>query len=157
MRIGWGEQTHWLQIKDGVTISHPSKHEALAQCWANDGPSSTTLAQHQPNIGPTPRVCWYPVLTSGDSHITLWWCQAGRISQVRLTPSTWLIRGLKQATTFPAQFIREKTLQSSHPRVDYLLIPGSNLCPSINLLISRFTFLDPRRSFLMAVFSLIIV
>ena len=38
--------------------SLPSKHEALAQCWADVGPSSTTLAQHQPNIGPTPRVCW---------------------------------------------------------------------------------------------------
>ena len=37
---------------------YPSKHEALAQCWADVGPSSTTLAQHQPNIGPIPRVCW---------------------------------------------------------------------------------------------------
>ena len=30
-----------------------SKHEALAQCWADAGPLSTTLAQHQLNIGPT--------------------------------------------------------------------------------------------------------
>ena len=36
----------------------PSKHEALAQCWADAGPSSTTLAHRQPNIGPMPRVCW---------------------------------------------------------------------------------------------------
>ena len=35
-----------------------SKHDALAQCWADVGPSSTTLAQHQPSIGTTPRVCW---------------------------------------------------------------------------------------------------
>ena len=34
----------------------PSKREALTQCWADAGPSSTTLDQHQPNIGPTPRV-----------------------------------------------------------------------------------------------------
>ena len=30
----------------------------MAQCRADVVPSSTTLAQHQPNIGPTPRVCW---------------------------------------------------------------------------------------------------
>ena len=36
----------------------PSKHEVLAKCWADVGPSSTTLAQHQSNIWPTPRVCW---------------------------------------------------------------------------------------------------
>ena len=35
---------------------YPSKHEVLTQCWADVGPSSTTLAQHEPNIGPTPRV-----------------------------------------------------------------------------------------------------
>ena len=43
-------------ILDAVRI--PSKHEALAQCWADVGPSSATLAQHQPSIGPTPRVSW---------------------------------------------------------------------------------------------------
>ena len=30
----------------------------MAQCWADVDPSSTTLAQHLPDIGPTPRVCW---------------------------------------------------------------------------------------------------
>ena len=31
-------------------------HLELAHCWADVGPSSTTLAQHQPNSGPTLRV-----------------------------------------------------------------------------------------------------
>ena len=35
-----------------------NKHEMLALCRADVGPSSTTLAQHQPNIGAMPRVCW---------------------------------------------------------------------------------------------------
>ena len=50
----------------------PSKHEALAQCWADVGPSSTTLAQHQPNIGPAPRVCWVYVglYTAGGDQST---------------------------------------------------------------------------------------
>ena len=39
-------------------LSLPRKHEAFAQCWAEFGPSSSTLAQHQPNIGPAPRFCW---------------------------------------------------------------------------------------------------
>ena len=38
--------------------AYSSKHEASAQSRVNIGPSSKTLAQHQPNIGPTPRVCW---------------------------------------------------------------------------------------------------
>ena len=36
----------------------PSKHEALAQRWFTVGPSSTTLAQQQTNVGPTSQVCW---------------------------------------------------------------------------------------------------
>ena len=35
-----------------------TKHEALAQCWADAGPASKTLGQRQPNIRPTPRVLW---------------------------------------------------------------------------------------------------
>ena len=30
---------------------------SLSQCWVNDGPPSTTLAQHCPNIGSSSRVC----------------------------------------------------------------------------------------------------
>ena len=30
--------------------------------WADFGPSSTTLVQYQPNIGPTPVVCWESTL-----------------------------------------------------------------------------------------------
>ena len=37
---------------------YPSKHETLTQCWVNVDLSSSTLAQHQPSIGPTSRVCW---------------------------------------------------------------------------------------------------
>ena len=45
-------------VSDHKGTQLPSKYEALAQCWADVVPSSTTLAQPQPNIGPTPRVCW---------------------------------------------------------------------------------------------------
>ena len=31
-------------------FKHPSKYEALAPCWANAGPPSTTSAQHQANV-----------------------------------------------------------------------------------------------------------
>ena len=34
------------------------KHETMTQCWFDVGPSSTTLAQHQTNIGSTSRACW---------------------------------------------------------------------------------------------------
>ena len=38
----------------GGNIAGPlSKHEASAQCWADVGPSSTMLGQHQANIWPT--------------------------------------------------------------------------------------------------------
>ena len=40
-----------------IVNSIPSKHEALAQCWADVDPSSTTLGQYQPNIGPTTLMC----------------------------------------------------------------------------------------------------
>ena len=52
-----GEQPWEYAQGINIDIYIPSKHEALANCWADVGPSSTTLAQHQPNIGPTPRVC----------------------------------------------------------------------------------------------------
>ena len=35
-----------------------SKRDTLVQCWADVGLSPTTLAQHRPSIGSTPRVCW---------------------------------------------------------------------------------------------------
>ena len=45
-------------VVDMLAAGPPSKHEALNQCWINFGPLSTTLAQHQTNIGLIPRVCW---------------------------------------------------------------------------------------------------
>ena len=39
-------------------LTKPSKHAILNQCWVDVGPSSTTLAQHQPNTGTTSRVYW---------------------------------------------------------------------------------------------------
>ena len=44
----------------------PSKHKTLNQCCAGDGLPSTTLAQHQPNIGSMSYICW------GVAHTTLW-------------------------------------------------------------------------------------
>ena len=35
-----------------------SRHDTSTQCWANVGPASSTLSQHQPSIGWTCRVCW---------------------------------------------------------------------------------------------------
>ena len=34
------------------------KNEALAQCWSEVGLTSTTLDQHQANVGPMPRTFW---------------------------------------------------------------------------------------------------
>ena len=39
------------------SITIPSKHETLAQCWHTD-PSSTTLGQQSTNVSPTSHVCW---------------------------------------------------------------------------------------------------
>ena len=36
----------------------PNKHETLNQCWVDVGTLPTTLAQHQPRIDSTYRVCW---------------------------------------------------------------------------------------------------
>ena len=36
----------------------PKKNDTLEQCWGNVGPSSTTPAQHWPNIVSMCRVCW---------------------------------------------------------------------------------------------------
>ena len=56
----------WLSIqyKVGEILMYCKFQQASQQTrdvgpiLADVGPSSTTLAQHQPNIGPTPRVCW---------------------------------------------------------------------------------------------------
>ena len=49
----------WLVVRRvSWSAALPSKHEALAQCWVDVGSASKTLGQRQPNIGPTPRVCW---------------------------------------------------------------------------------------------------
>ena len=48
-----------------------SKHEALIQCWVDVGPASTTLGQHQPNIGLMPRVQWESGYIITGQHGTL--------------------------------------------------------------------------------------
>ena len=45
-------------------IMQAVKHETLTQCWANFGPPSATLAQHQTSTGSTLRVCWVSVCQS---------------------------------------------------------------------------------------------
>ena len=52
--------SQWVGPRDkpGYQIYLPSRHKALAQCCADVSPLSTTLAQHEPNIGTTTRVCW---------------------------------------------------------------------------------------------------
>ena len=50
-----------------------AKSYTLAKCWADVGASSSTLAQHQPSIGPKLRVCWirhtenYPLRSTTSS------------------------------------------------------------------------------------------
>ena len=43
------------------TMAHenrdPSKHETPKQCWADTGPKSWTMGQHQTDTGSTSRVC----------------------------------------------------------------------------------------------------
>ena len=36
----------------------PSKHDALNQCWFDDGPASQMVGQHWASIGSSFRVCW---------------------------------------------------------------------------------------------------
>ena len=43
-----------LQIELFDQLSRP-----MSQCWADVGPSSTTLAQHQPGIGIYQKQCYY--------------------------------------------------------------------------------------------------
>ena len=40
-----------------AAIQKPSKHERLAYCWFNDGPSSATLDQHRTSNGSASLVC----------------------------------------------------------------------------------------------------
>ena len=42
---------YWRDTLPYTRATHPSKHEVLAQCWADVGPSSTTVGQHQPTLG----------------------------------------------------------------------------------------------------------
>ena len=44
-----------------------SKHETLNQCWADVGPASQMLGQHQPSIGSMSGVCRDGVVSSGRS------------------------------------------------------------------------------------------
>ena len=50
-----------------VIKEDPGKHEPLNQCWADVGPASQMLGQHQPSIGSMSRVCRDCVVSSGHS------------------------------------------------------------------------------------------
>ena len=57
-----------MLIQRGDKLLLASKHEALAQCWADVGSSSTTMGQQQPTIGPAPRFFGW----SQYSWVVLW-------------------------------------------------------------------------------------
>ena len=48
------------RMNDRLRQRSPCKHETLNQCWADVGPTSATLAQHQPSIGSMARACRGP-------------------------------------------------------------------------------------------------
>ena len=43
---------------DMFIMEIPSEHQKLTQSWFNISPPSTTLGQHETNIGSTSHVCW---------------------------------------------------------------------------------------------------
>ena len=105
-------------LLSGGWQSQPSKHESLARCWADVGPSSTTLAQHQPHIGLTTRVCWgaLPVI-SGHRKRTSWTCWW----YCNLCPTT-------QPASFVSLWERRLTgLPSVEPLVIWCLIMSDNI------------------------------
>ena len=54
------EKIKTLQTAQNLHQLLGGKQEALARCWANAGPPSTTSAQHWPNNGPIPHVSAAP-------------------------------------------------------------------------------------------------
>ena len=63
-------RAEWIHLKDIGSVSactcrqqyalpapQPSKHEALNQCWFEDGPASQTVGQNWTSIGSTSCVC----------------------------------------------------------------------------------------------------
>ena len=71
---------------------YTSRHETLNQCWFHVGPPSTTLAQHEHNIGATTRVCWRVIISVS----CLWWssgfCTMGYACTKRIkwkSPTIW--------------------------------------------------------------------
>ena len=56
------QSSPWRSLTPVITLPRThcqsSKHDTLGHCWAGVEPSSATLAQHQPSIGPMYRVCW---------------------------------------------------------------------------------------------------
>ena len=53
----------------GHSSCNLSKHKTLTQCCFDVGPPSTTLAQHQNNIGPMSCVCWDVVSDTGGGGV----------------------------------------------------------------------------------------
>ena len=45
------------RMSDRLRQRRPCKHETMNQCWADAGPTSAPLAQHQPSIGSMSRAC----------------------------------------------------------------------------------------------------
>ena len=87
---------HWTTVYKGQRL--PSKHEALARCWADVGPSSTTLAQHQASclLGSVllrKATIWFDSFNTASSHFHSPCCvEGGRNSH--LNPDS--IAGLVQ-------------------------------------------------------------
>ena len=69
---------------DGTNRWRRSKHDTLNQCWVDVGRSSTTLSQHQANIGLMSRAYWGdgspPLRTLSDPFLL-----KAQITQTRVT------------------------------------------------------------------------
>ena len=46
-----------LRVRQSSFYHLEGTQKTLTQCWADAGPASQTIGQHQPNIGPMPHVC----------------------------------------------------------------------------------------------------
>ena len=69
-----------VKILPKLKVSSHHKHETLTQCWVDVGPASETTGQHQPNIGPTSRVC-----SQQTKALNLWWLNVEHLSNIRPT------------------------------------------------------------------------
>ena len=61
--LWWKDLLKWLKI----IMSSRRTTASTRHCWADVGPASQTLGQHQPSIGSMSRVCRYGAVSSGHS------------------------------------------------------------------------------------------